>query len=476
MAGHSTHEKYHEPIEWEGSLTIGELLARQLFGTDGIRGVAGEPPLDHHTAHALGYALGSWACQHRPSAAETPEVVIGMDTRESGPWLAEQVAGGLARAGVNARFAGIITTPGVAYLTRTGSYVAGVMISASHNPYYDNGLKVISHSGYKLPDATELELEKLMADWLGTGQPAEPRPLEADPALDNLYTDYLAGTVSGAFPLRIVVDCANGSAARVAPHLFKRLGCEVDWLGTLPDGRNINLNCGSLHLEHVQKRVLETRADLGIAFDGDADRALFVAGSGRIVDGDAVLFLAGNSLKRKGRLNGNVVVATVMSNLGLEKALESEGIQMLRTPVGDKYVLEEMIRRGAVLGGEQSGHVIFSEYATTGDGILTSLRVLEIIRDSESSLDDLADRIKTFPQKLVNVRVKHKRPLAELESVQAEIQAAEDEFAGSGRVVVRFSGTEPLARVMIEAGSQEQVDKWTGRIAEAIRAELGSAN
>jgi phosphoglucosamine mutase len=403
------------------------------------------------------------------------EVVIGMDTRESGPWLAEQVAGGLARAGVKARFAGIITTPGVAYLTRTGPFVAGVMISASHNPYQDNGLKAISHSGYKLPDEVELHLESLMTEWLASGQPAQPLKLTVDASLDNLYTDYLASTVSAKFPLKIVVDCANGAATEVAPRLFKRVGACVDWIGAAPNGRNINLDCGSLHLGNLHKRVLETHADLGIAFDGDADRALFVSGAGKIVDGDAVLFLTGVSLKESGHLPGDVVVATVMSNLGLEKALGSHGIEMLRTPVGDKYVLEEMLRRGAAIGGEQSGHVIFLKYATTGDGLLTALRVLEIIHTSGRTLDNLIAEIKTFPQKLVNVRVKTKRPLSDLSSVQAEILAAEKAFGGSGRVVVRFSGTEPLARVMIEAKTNEEVDEWTGRIANAIQAELGTA-
>ena len=457
-------------------------MSRQLFGTDGIRGVAGEPPMDARTAHALGVALGTWA-QHASSVQmpvpQTPgqaaEVLIGMDTRESGRWLAEQVAGGLARAGVSARFAGVITTPGVAFLTRTGPFVAGVMISASHNPFYDNGLKVISHSGYKLADNVEAQLERMMSEWLSEGEEATPRPLVVDNSLDHVYTNYLANTVSGSFPLRLVIDCANGSATQVAPALFERLGARVEWIGVSPDGRNINLNCGSLHLDGLKERVVASGADLGIAFDGDADRALFVAGSGRVVDGDAVLFLAGSRLMRAGKLPGNVVVATVMSNLGLEKALETYGIRMVRTPVGDKYVLEEMQKIGAVLGGEQSGHVIFSDYATTGDGLLTSLRVLEIVRESGQSLDALASEVTTYPQKLVNIRVKHKRPLNELESVQAEIQAAEREFAGSGRVVVRFSGTEPLARVMIEASTHDEVDKWTGRIADAIRQELGAA-
>jgi phosphoglucosamine mutase len=398
-----------------------------------------------------------------------------MDTRESGPWLAEQVAGGLAESGVKARFAGVITTPGVAYLTRTGPFVAGVMISASHNPYEDNGLKVISHSGYKLADEVELHLESLMDSWLGMGATAVASPLEPDASLDHLYADYLASTVSGQFPMRLVIDCANGAATEIAPGLFARLGCQVDWIGCQPDGRNINLNAGSLHLENLQKRVLETDADFGIAFDGDADRALFVAGNGQVVDGDAVLFLAGTYLKRAGKLPGALVVATVMSNLGLQKALETHGIEMLRTPVGDKYVLEEMMKRGAALGGEQSGHVIFLQHATTGDGLLTAIQVLNIVREAGKSLASLVDEIKNFPQKLVNIRVKVRRPLADLESVQAEIKAAESEFNGSGRVVVRFSGTEPLARVMIEAKTAEAVDKWTGRIADAIRAELGSA-
>ncbi len=434
--------------------------------------------MDARTAYALGVALGTWA-RHGAAplgSSEAHEVLIGMDTRESGGWLAAAVAGGLAHVNVQTRFAGVITTPGVAYLTRTGPFVAGVMISASHNPYYDNGLKVISHSGYKLADAVELELETLIEQWLARGLPAEGVQLDVDRGLDHLYAHFLASTFSGTIPHRLVVDCANGSAAEVAPAVFDSLGATVEWIGASPDGRNINLECGSLHLDNLQKHVVASGADLGIAFDGDADRALFVSGSGKVIDGDAVLFLAASALKREGKLPGDLVVATVMSNLGLEKALAGQGIQMLRTPVGDKYVLEEMLNRGAALGGEQSGHVIFSQYATTGDGLLTALRVLEIVRDSKRSLDQLADEIKNFPQKLVNVRVKHKRPLSELDSVQAEIEAAERAFAGSGRVVVRFSGTEPLARVMIEGPSFREVDEWTGRIAAAIQSELGAAS
>jgi phosphoglucosamine mutase len=449
-------------------------LSRKLFGTDGIRGVAGEPPLDFRTAYAVGVALGDWARTAKGHSGESPVVVIGMDTRESGPGLAAQVAGGLKRSGVKAHFAGVITTPGVAYLARNGDYVAGVMISASHNPYLDNGIKVIDHGGYKLADSIEEQLEQKMFEWLDSSEEPDAEPVVADPALDHLYGDFLASSVSGPLPFRLVIDCANGSATAVAPQLFRRLGADVHAIANEPNGRNINLDCGSLHLDLLREHVVRQRAEVGVAFDGDADRALFVASDGKIIDGDAVLFLAGVALKRSGRLKGDMVVATIMSNLGLEKALEAYGIRLIRTPVGDKYVLEEMLRREAVLGGEQSGHVIFSEYATTGDGTLTALRVLEILRDSGKTISELTAEIKTFPQKLVNIRVKQKRPLSELAQVQQEIHAAEGEFAERGRVVVRFSGTEPLARVMIEADSEQQVEKWTTRIANAIRRELGA--
>jgi phosphoglucosamine mutase len=450
-------------------------LARKLFGTDGIRGVAGEPPLDARTAHALGVALGRWA---RTAAGgettESPEIVVGMDTRESGPWLAAQIAGGLKRSCVRTRFAGVITTPGVAYLARTGHFIAGVMVSASHNPYHDNGIKVINHAGYKLADSLEEEIEGEMFQWLDSADEALAEIVPADASLDAIYGDYLASTVHGELPFHLAVDCGNGSATATAPDLFRRLGARIELIGGDPDGRNINLNCGSLHLDGLRELVLRTGADLGVAFDGDADRALFVSRKGKVVDGDAILYIAGAALNASGRLPGNIVVATVMSNLGLEKALERHGISLVRTPVGDKYVLEEMLKRGSALGGEQSGHVIFSEYATTGDGILTALRVLQIMRDSGLSLDELASAVKTFPQKLVNVRVKTKKPLDLLDHVQDEIREAENEFQSSGRVVVRFSGTEPLARVMVEAESDEQVEKWTSRIAHAIRQELGA--
>jgi phosphoglucosamine mutase len=445
-------------------------MSRKLFGTDGIRGKAGEFPLDRKTVYAAGAALGQWAKSHD----ENPQVLIGMDTRESGPWIAACLAGGLAAAGVGARFAGVITTPGVAYLTRTGPFVAGVMISASHNPFEDNGIKVFSHSGYKLPDAEELGLETEIFRQIENGvAPVEAR-LPAEHQLDTAYADYLASTlVEGCGPLKIIVDCGNGAAAELAPALLERLGAKVEKTGCAPDGRNINKDCGSLHVEALAQLVVKNGADLGCAFDGDADRCILVSSSGRIVDGDMVLLACSRFLAAQNKLAGSLVVATVMSNLGLERALAASGLGMLRTPVGDKYVLEEMIRRGASIGGEQSGHVIFREYATTGDGILTAVRVLEVMRKTGKPLDELVADFVSYPQTLVNIRVKSKRPLEEMPAVQALIAEVEKSLGGEGRVLVRFSGTELLARVMVEGPTQQAVDAHAGRIAAQIQAELG---
>jgi phosphoglucosamine mutase len=450
-------------------------MPRELFGTDGIRGVAGTYPLDRKTANAVGAALGKWVTNSR----QERQVVIGMDTRESGPWLAAEVAGGLAQHGVASDFAGVTTTPGVAYLARNGPFAAGVMISASHNPYQDNGIKLIGHSGYKLPDEQEETLETDIFALLRSGHTGSPAALSVDEELDRTYIDHLAATVSnGLGGLTVVADCANGSASFLAPELFERLGARVYRMHCSPDGHNINLNSGSLHLEGLRTEVLKQSADVGVAFDGDADRALFVARSGKLIDGDAVLLLTARYLKERGELAGKnghpVVVATVMSNLGLERALASHGIEMIRTPVGDKYVLEEMLRRNAALGGEQSGHVIFHQYATTGDGMLTALRVFEAMRQAGAGLDELTAELQVYPQRLVNVRVKERKPLDALPGVQAEIRAAEASFGDTGRVLVRFSGTEPLARVMVEGPDLERVENFASRIASQIRVELGA--
>ncbi len=445
-------------------------MGKQLFGTDGIRGVAGEYPLDPATVHAFGVALGLDLRRRAPDAA----VLIGMDTRESGPAIAAQVASGLAQQGVRAVSAGVITTPGVAWLTRSDSFTAGVMISASHNPYRDNGIKVFGHSGYKLPDEEEHAVEQEIFRHAGEA-PGPSLPLPPEPALAERYLDHLAATVSGSFDsMRVVLDCGNGAAFQLAPDLFRRLGAQVQAICCEPNGRNINLDCGALHVEALRAAVLESGADLGVAFDGDADRAIFVARSGRIVDGDAVLLIAARALKAAGKLDGDLVVATVMSNLGLERAFDREGIKLLRTPVGDKYVLEEMVRAGAVLGGEQSGHVIFRQFATTGDGLLTALRIVEISRLADASLDELTAGLEIYPQRLENVRVRERRALHELAAVAREIAACQDAFGPLGRVLVRFSGTEPLARVMVEGPDLAQVEEFTGRIATAIRNEIGA--
>jgi len=444
-------------------------MARQLFGTDGIRGVAGEYPLEPRLVKAFGTALANWAKQYGTS----PEVVIGMDTRESGQWLAEAVAGGLARGGVKTRFAGLITTPGVAYLTRTQDFVAGVMISASHNPFQDNGLKVFDHTGFKLPDEQELQLEAEIFKLLDSSGSIESQPLTVDSGLDAQYVDFLASKFQGSLDsLRIVVDCANGASEHLAPELFTRLGASVHAIGCNADGRNINLNCGALHVDNLRKEVLAQGANLGIAFDGDADRAMFISGNGKLVDGDHVLLIVGRHLMSQGKLPGNQVVATVMSNLGLERALEHSDIKLTRTPVGDKYVLEEMVRSGAAIGGEQSGHVIFRDSATTGDGMLTALRLLDVVTSRGRSLDELSSDMQTYPQILVNVRFKNKRPLSELDLTNRAIRQVEEEFGKAGRVLVRFSGTEPLARVMVEGPEIETVKAGAERIAEALRVEL----
>jgi phosphoglucosamine mutase len=446
-------------------------MGKQLFGTDGIRGVAGEYPLDPATVYACGLALGKDLT--RIKSRTQPEVVIGMDTRESGPAIAGQLAAGLAASGVQVRFAGLITTPGVAWLTRSVPFDAGVMISASHNPYRDNGIKIFASTGYKLPDTEEHLIEQEIFRALDAGVTPAELPLTVDPGLDERYVDFLLSTLNVHLDgLRVVIDCGNGAASHLAADLYTRAGAEVVAINDRPDGRNINLNSGALHVDALRQRVLDEKAHAGVAFDGDADRAILVSSSGHIVDGDAVLLMAARSLKQSGCLPGDLVISTVMSNLGLEKALRGLGIQMARTPVGDKYVLEEMIRTGAALGGEQSGHIIFRDFATTGDGMLTALRVFEIVQKAGQSLDQLIEGLEIYPQLLVNIRVTKKQPLDKLPEVRARIEECEQAFQGQGRVLVRFSGTEPLARVMVEGPEMARVEYYANRIAEAIRTEL----
>ena len=448
--------------------------ARKLFGTDGIRGIAGNPPLDATTIHAVGLAVGHTLRKTAPR----PRVLLGRDTRESSPWIAAVLAEGLRNAGARVESAGVITTPGVAFLTRKHGFQAGVVISASHNPWRDNGIKLFGGDGFKLPDREELAIEDEIFHHAAKGAAPDAGSLpsvEDSAALQSDYVQFLLDCVPGLKldGLRIVADCANGAAAAVAPGLFHRLGGEVTLLNIVPDGRNINDHCGALHPEWVAREVTSREADLGVTFDGDADRCMLARPHGHIINGDAILLMTGRDLKARGLLTGDVVVATTMSNMGLEAALKRSGIHMLRAPVGDRYVLERMQKENAALGGEQSGHILFPHLATTGDGLLTALVVLDLIARTGKSIDELTADLKVFPQVIVNVKVREKKLLAAIPSVAEAIRAAEEELKDSGRVVIRYSGTEPLARVMIEAESEEAMRRHADAIAAAIRAELG---
>jgi phosphoglucosamine mutase len=445
-------------------------MPKQYFGTDGIRGVPGTPPLDDRTLHAVGRAVGAYLHQEHA----TPHALIGMDTRESGPHIAGILAAGLKQSGVDVTFAGVLTTPGVACLVRQNDFNAGVVISASHNPFHDNGVKLFSHAGMKFPDAVEEEIEAKVPGFLQ--EPAvRSDALAADESLHREYLEFLCSRVlAGARlqGLRVVLDCANGAAYRLGPELFRALGCDVVTIGTAPDGRNINESCGSLHLEKLHERVPAEGAALGVAFDGDADRALFVSAAGKTVNGDGVLLAAARFLRGAGKLPGDRVVATSMSNLGLERVLAREGIAMARTNVGDRYVLEEMLKSGNALGGEQSGHIIFLEDSPAGDGLLTAVKVASLVA-LHGSLDALVEGLKDYPQTIVNVRVKTKPALESVPAVAQALRDAEATLGDNGRIVLRYSGTEPLARVMVEAEHPADVERFSQSIAAAIRTTIG---
>ena len=447
-------------------------MPKELFGTDGIRGVPGTPPLDDATLYACGRALGANLARSNPAA----RVLIGMDTRESGPHLAALLAAGLANAGATVAFAGIITTPGVACMVRQGGFQAGVVISASHNPFHDNGVKLFSSAGMKFPDSVEEILEQDIFQHRHEAPPKNPPPLVADESLDAKYLDFLRSRVisgSKLSSLRIALDCANGAAYKLGPELFRSLGAHVIAMGDQPDGRNINAGCGSLHLEGLQKRVVAERATLGVAFDGDADRALFVCQSGKVINGDGVLLAAARFLKSAGKLKGNRVVATSMSNLGLERVLAREGIALARANVGDRYVLEEMLRSNNVLGGEQSGHVIFLEDSPAGDGLLTAIKIASLV-STNGRLESLVFGLKDYPQTIINVKVKSKPPLESLPEVSRALAEAQSALGDNGRVVLRYSGTEPLARVMVEAEHDADVQRFSQSLADALRHSIGA--
>ncbi|HEX4823767.1 MAG TPA: phosphoglucosamine mutase [Candidatus Polarisedimenticolaceae bacterium] len=445
---------------------------KRLFGTDGIRGVAGSPPLDPPTVRKFGLALAAVLTRELSHA---PRVVVGRDTRESGPWIRDAVADGLASRGASAVDAGVITTPGLAYATHAGLFDAGVMISASHNPFEDNGLKVFGSAGVKIADEVEARIESLILDAALQAPPAGTGRATEDGSLVRRYIESLERLLPrGRFAgLRLLLDCANGAAAGIAPPVFRHLGAAVDTLGDAPNGRNINLDCGSLHLDGLASRMSGGGFDLGLAFDGDADRCLAVDRTGRFIDGDHILFLCGRGLKRRGSLVGDSIVATIMSNFWLEKRLAQEGIRLHRAPVGDKYVLERMVTEDAVLGGEQSGHVIFRDRGTTGDGIMTGLMLLDAVLEDGDALETTMDGIAPYPQLLVNVRVKDKPDLRAHPAIGPVVAAVEREIGDRGRVVLRYSGTEGLARVMVEADDHTLVKNGVDRISAVIREYLG---
>jgi phosphoglucosamine mutase len=442
----------------------------RLFGTDGVRGVAGRYPLDRATVQRLGAAL----VRALPCGAQ-PRLLVGRDTRESGAWIEAALADGASAEGATVTSAGVVPTPAVAYLTRTAGYDAGVVISASHNPFADNGIKVFSGRGEKFTERVEREIEAIVADTAWSVAEGEPGSVATSDLVDA-YLDHL----QAVFPecsllagLTLGVDCANGATTTVAPRLFDRLGIRASVIGNTPDGRNINLDCGSTHPDRLGAHVVSHGCQLGVAFDGDGDRAIFVDHTGRVVNGDEVLLMCARQLQTEGRLKGGAIVATVMSNIGLEIALRDLGIEMIRCAVGDKYVMEEMLSRGLSLGGEQSGHVIFSDYLFTGDGLCTALNVLRTVALTGRTLADLASDLTSFPQVLVNVRVREKPDLSTVPAIGSAIARVEARLEGEGRLLVRYSGTEPLLRVMIEGRHQDEIQAWAQEIVDVVKAHLG---
>lgn len=449
-------------------------VPQPLFGTDGVRGVAGNYPLDIPTVSRLGAAVVRSMPQGLERTMPRPKILIGRDTRESGAWIERALSRGAAYEGGNTESAGVIPTPAIAHLTAARGYDFGVVISASHNPYEDNGIKVFSSRGEKLAEPVERAIEKMVrnraweVDTTGLS--------DAVPRVE--YTDEYVAHVRKMLPdperlgrLTMAMDCANGATSLAGPRLFHGMGLDTIVIGASPDGRNINLDCGSTHPGKLAEFVVREKRDFGVAFDGDGDRAIFVSASGKVVDGDAVLLMCALHRKQLGLLPGNAIVATVMSNIGLEIKLQEHGISLIRCAVGDKYVAEEMQKNGIGLGGEQSGHVIFREHLATGDGLATALAVLRVMADTGRSLESLAADMVAFPQVLVNVRVRERRPLDSDRDVTAVMKKVEKRLGGRGRLLVRYSGTEPLLRIMIEGSDQKEIRAWADEIAAVVKAK-----
>ncbi|QYO67060.1 phosphoglucosamine mutase [Leptolyngbya sp. 7M] len=447
----------------------------KLFGTDGIRGKAGECPLDDRSVFGIGAALAEF---FRQSTSREPKFVTGRDTRESGPHIEGLLHAGMKARSANVISAGVITTPGVAFAARAFEQDAGVVISASHNPFEDNGIKIFLPNGHKAPPETEDFIEKAIggSDLI---LPIDAHPVGIDERMsDEIHKGYLIFLASRFEGLdlsgkKLVIDCANGAASGFADQLFSGFGAEVVTIFDQPTGRNINAGCGSLHLGPLQSRVIQETAFCGIAFDGDADRALFVDENGEIVDGDSTLWVISRLLKGSSKLKNRTVVATVMSNIGLEIALNKEGITLVRTAVGDKYVLEELLRSNAEIGGEQSGHIIYPEVSIVGDGMLTALLMLNAAVENQASFSDLTSGFQRFPQTLVNVKVRAKLPFAENDRISIESAQVEEQLKGRGRLLLRYSGTENLARIMIEGPEENEIAMLADHLAKVIKEELG---
>jgi len=443
----------------------------KLFGTDGIRAVAGEYPLDYSSVYTLGKTLISLLQENE----QEPKVIIGKDTRESGDWLEGALFQGIKDNQGVAVSAGIIPTSAISFLTKKHSFSAGIVISASHNPFYDNGIKIFSSQGIKFSEEMEGKLEKAIVT-AKKAQKEERAKISPNPSLRQEYIDFLKDQFSQVHlqkKLKIFLDCSNGASFSIAPQVFSDLGFEVISLNNSPDGKNINENCGSLYPQNLARKVVETKADIGIAYDGDADRSIWVDEKGNILNGDHTLLILSRFMKEKGWLKSNAIVATTMSNMGLEKALQKLGLKLVRTQVGDKYVLDRMIEIKANFGGEQSGHTIFLDHCPTGDGILTSLKMLEVMTEYNLPLSKMVEDYEEFPQILRNVPVRKKVDFNHFPEIIKTRKHIEDQLENSGRIEVRYSGTEPLARIMIEGQDSGQIKGYAQKMAETISKHLG---
>ena len=443
---------------------------RKYFGTDGIRGIAGES-LTADLSFKVGKALGKLLTEKK----EHPKVVIGRDTRISCDMIEQALTAGLTSTGVNVMTVGTIPTPAIAYLTKTIETDSGIMISASHNPYQDNGIKIFGPDGFKLTDEQELEIESLIdnSEQIKNASFEKIGKLYGGSELSQKYVQHIKQSISGDLSnIKIALDCANGATTDVAPYIFGDLEADIETIGCQPNGININDNVGSTKIDTISAFVKENNVDVGFAFDGDGDRVLAVDANGNIVDGDKIMFILAKHLKEQGELKDNMVVSTVMSNIGFYKAIEENGLQSVKTAVGDRYVVEEMRNNNYSLGGEQSGHIILMNYATTGDGILTAVKLANIIKSTGKSLEELASEVSIYPQKLVNIKVIDKKAAMEDSEILAECEKVEKELEGNGRILLRASGTENLIRVMVEASSDELTDKYCEQVAKIVREKF----